>query len=401
MSTLLLKPLLFFTVFTVIISANSINTNSSHFGDNNSVPLPTVVKYVTPYGTGNHSDSSWTNAYSIQDLKHRLASNTTFYFADSTFLVDSIVVNNFTNISFIGKGKDKTILEGIDVGNVESIINWSIKCFDILNSSNTTIKDLQIRRFRRWGIRVGSTSNNFLGHNLYIDSCGWTAETGEVMLSPCAVKLFGDFGHLGQSQIMQSGWDGMQVAGYGVLLDSSTIYWTGRDDPGAIHQGDGIHMFKNPNVSYIIDGVQIGKAGRLIGKNCVINTVEAKKSGIEAGFIDPSVEKPLVQVYNSRITGGKGIGITQSADPLYGGFYSTIENCTIEALDPLRRPLRIGFYDTGTPGVINNNILICHPGFNPLLCPVGEYDTDPNAVNYGLNTWKIGDRMAGSILCRS
>ncbi|MBK6914486.1 MAG: hypothetical protein IPH11_12875 [Ignavibacteriales bacterium] len=34
--------------------------------------------------------------------------------------------------------------------------------------------------------------------------------------------------------------------------------------------------------------------------------------------------------------------------------------------------------------------MICHPDFNPDLCPVGEYDTAPTAVKYGTNTWKIG-----------
>lgn len=155
---------------------------------------PNIAKYVTSHGASDHSGDSWGNAYSFLEMKGRLASNTDFYLADSTFLVDVLEVNGFTNISFIGQGKDKTILEGIDVSEAENISEWSLWCFDILNSLNITVKNLQIRRFRRWGIRVGSTSSNFFGYNLYIDSCGWTSQIGEVMLSPCAVKLFGDNG---------------------------------------------------------------------------------------------------------------------------------------------------------------------------------------------------------------
>lgn len=108
-----------------------------------------IAKYVTPYGAGDHSGDSWSNAYSFQEMKGRLASNTDFYLADSTFLVDVLEVNGFTNISFIGQGTDKTILEGIDVSEAENISEWSLWCFDILNSPNITVKNLQIRRFRR------------------------------------------------------------------------------------------------------------------------------------------------------------------------------------------------------------------------------------------------------------
>ena len=323
-------------------------------------------------------------------MKGKLVSNTTYYLVDSTFLVDSLVITNLHHISFIGKGRDKTILEGVDVSQADQVIYWSKKCFDLVNADNLVIKDLQIRRFRRFGLKAGSTSSYFLRHNLYLDSCGWTAEIGEVLLFPSAVKLFGDNGHLGQTQIMESGWDGMQVAGYNVLFDSSTIYWTGKDIPAADHQGDGIQVFKNPDISYTVNNVVIWKSGRLIVKNCTINTVEPKKSGIEAGYIAPNVEKPLVQTYDSYIAGGKGIGITQSNDLLIGEFYTDVQNCTIVNLDPTRRPLRIEFYDSGTLRIIKDNILICYPGFNPLLCPVGEYDTDPDAVIYGSNRWMIG-----------
>ena len=352
---------------------------------------PNIAKYVTPHGAGDHSGDSWSDAYSFQEMKGRLASNTDFYLADSTFLVDVLEVNGFTNISFIGQGTDKTILEGIDVSEAENISEWSLWCFDILNSPNITVKNLQIRRFRRWGIRVGSTSSNFFGYNLYIDSCGWTSQIGEVMLSPCAVKLFGDNGHIGQTQIMNSGWDGMQVAGYNVLFDSSTIYWTGKDDPGAIHQGDGIHVFHNPDITFTVDNVILKKAGRLIVRDCVIDTVEAKKSGIEAGYLGEETEKPMIQVYDSYITGGKGIGVTQNANPVGGAFYSTIENSTIVNLEVNRYPLRIENWDAGTPGKIKNNILLCPVNYPDNQCPVGECNTLTDDVTYENNRWKKGD----------
>lgn len=323
-------------------------------------------------------------------MKGKLVSNTTYYLVDSTFLVDSLVITNLHHISFIGKGRDKTILEGVDVSQADLVIYWSNKCFDLVNADNLVIKDLQIRRFRRFGLKAGSTSSYFLRHNLYLDSCGWTAEIGEVLLFPSAVKLFGDNGHLGQTQIMESGWDGMQVAGYNVLFDSSTIYWTGKDIPAADHQGDGIQVFKNPDISYTVNNVMIWKSGRLIVKNCTINTVEPKKSGIEAGYIAPNVEKPLVQTYDSYIAGGKGIGITQSNDLISGDFYTDIQRCTIVNLVFDRWPLRIENYDSGTPGKIKDNLCLC-PSNYPQDCPAGECNTLLNSVDYVNNQWKIGD----------
>jgi hypothetical protein len=319
------------------------------------------------------------------------ASSTIYYLADSVFFVDSIIISNFNHLSFIGQGPDVTILEGIDTSKIEDTSNWSKKCFDLVNADNLVVKDLQIRRFRRFGLKAGSTSSNFLGHNLYIDSCGWTAEIGEVLLFPSAVKLFGDNGHLGQTQIMESGWDGMQVAGYNVLFDSSTIYWTGKDIPAADHQGDGIQVFKNPDISYTVNNVMIWKSGRLIVKNCTINTVEQKKSGIEAGYIAPNVEKPLVQAYDSYIAGGKGIGITQSNDLISGEFYTDIRRCTIVNLDFLRYPIRVENYDSGTPGKIKDNLCLCPANYPDGQCPAGECNTLPNSVDYDHNKWKIGD----------
>lgn len=190
---------------------------------------------------------------------------------------------------------------------------------------------------------------------------------------------------------MNSGWDGMQVAGYNVLFDSSTIYWTGKDDPGAIHQGEGIHVFHNPDITFTVDNVILKKAGRLIVRDCVIDTVEAKKSGIEAGYLGEETEKPMIQVYNSNITGGKGIGITQNANPVGGAFYSTIENSTIVNLEVNRYPLRIENWDAGTPGKIKNNILLCPVNYPDNQCPVGECNTIPNSVTYENNRWKKGD----------
>jgi len=326
-------------------------------------------------------------------MKGKLVSNTSYYLVDSTFLVDSLVITNLHHISFIGKGKDKTNLEGVDVSQADQVIYWSLKCFDLVNADNLVIKDLQIRRFRRFGLKAGSTSSNFLGHNLYIDSCGWTAEIGEVLLFPSAVKLFGDNGHLGQTQIMESGWDGMQIAGYNVLFDSSTIYWTGKDIPAADHQGDGIQVFKNPDISYTVNNVRIWKSGRLIVKNCNINTVEPKKSGIEAGYIAPNVDKPLVQAYDSYIAGGKGIGITQSNDLISGEFYTDIQRCTIVNLVFDRWPLRIENWDAGTPGKIDNNMFLCPYNYPTGRWPVYECSTEEDAVTYGSNRWKIGNDL--------
>gem|GEM_PF-4941586 len=41
MKVLLVRSFQFFAVITLFIAASSINTNSSRFGDNNSVPPPT------------------------------------------------------------------------------------------------------------------------------------------------------------------------------------------------------------------------------------------------------------------------------------------------------------------------------------------------------------------------
>ncbi|MBK7377895.1 MAG: right-handed parallel beta-helix repeat-containing protein [Ignavibacteriales bacterium] len=400
MKDLLIRSVLFFAVIALFIAANYNNTNSNLLGDNNSVPPPPIAKYVTPHGAGDYSGSSWTNAYSIEDLKHRLASFTSFYFTDSTYLIDSFVVRNFVNISFIGKSKANTIFEGILPEDKEDTSNWSMRCFELVNTNFCVIKDLQIRRFRAYGIKTDSYSNYFTGDNIYVDSCGWAAWGNSPYGSPlpiqmnpfpAGIKLFGDYGTLRNSTVQRTGWDGVQVAGYNVLIESSSIDSTGIDLPGAEHQGDWIHVFRNPDIYYEQEnGLRIYKAGRLTVNNCYINTNSQKKSGIEAGFIEGAVEKPRLRAYNSYIAGGKGIGITQSNDLTNGEFYSDVQNCTIVSLDPTRRPLRIEFYDTGTNGLINNNIMICHPDFNPDLCPVGEYDTAPTAVKYGTNTWKIG-----------
>ncbi|MBK6914614.1 MAG: hypothetical protein IPH11_13555 [Ignavibacteriales bacterium] len=142
-------------------------------GDNNSVP-PNVAKYVTPHGTGDHSGSGWSNAYSFKDMKGKLASNTSYFLVDSAFLVDSIIVKDLVNISFIGKSKSKTILEGISSADREDTLSWSLKCFDLDNVDFAVIKDLQIRRFRWFGIK-GFFPKQFSWYNLYVDSCGWAA----------------------------------------------------------------------------------------------------------------------------------------------------------------------------------------------------------------------------------
>jgi len=49
MKDLFIRSFLFFAVIALFAAASSINTNSSHFGDNNSVPPPNVAKYVTPH----------------------------------------------------------------------------------------------------------------------------------------------------------------------------------------------------------------------------------------------------------------------------------------------------------------------------------------------------------------
>jgi len=125
-------------------------------------PPPPIAKYVTPHGTGDHSGSSWSNAYSLQDMIDGLASNTTYNFIDSTFVVDSIFISNLSGLSFIGKGINKTILQGQSNPFDDDPFLWSIKGFDLENADNITIKDMQIRRFRGFGIRVDAASSNFL-----------------------------------------------------------------------------------------------------------------------------------------------------------------------------------------------------------------------------------------------
>jgi hypothetical protein len=210
--------------------------------------------------------------------------------------------------------------------------------------------------------------------------------------SPAGIKLFGDYGTLRNSTVQRTGWDGVQVAGYNVLIESSSIDSTGIDIPGAEHQGDGIHVFRNPDIYYTdLDGQRIYKAGRLTVNLCYINTGFPKKSGIEAGFIEGDVEKPMLRAYNSYIAGGKGIGITQNANPLYGPFYSDVQNCTIVNLAFDHWPLRIENYDSGTPGKIKDNIFLCPANYPTGRCPVAECNTIPGSVTYESNRWKVGD----------
>ncbi|MBK7379451.1 MAG: hypothetical protein IPJ03_10670 [Ignavibacteriales bacterium] len=175
-----------------------------------------------------------------------------------------------------------------------------------------------------------------------------------------------------------------------IAASSINTYSNSVDEPGATYQGDGIHIFRNPDISYNVNGQTIHKAGRLTVNECYINTAHPKKSGIEAGYKDPQTEKPLLRAYNSYIAGGKGIGITQSNNLIIGEFYSDVQNCTIVNLLYNRWPLRIENWDAGTPGVIKNNIFLCPIDyFNN--CPVGECNTLPGSVKYKGNTWKIGD----------
>lgn len=366
-------------------------------------PPPNIAKYVTPHGAGSHSGSSWSNAYSIEDFKMNAASNTNYYFSASVFYTSDINLNNLNNSALIGSvlgTPEIPTTTFVGGGEISDTLNWSLKCIDLTNSFNITIKNIYIKKYRWFGLRVNSTSGGFIGDNISTDTCGWAAWGAPIgpphqeILSPGGIKLFGDNGILRNSNIRNSGWGGVQVAGYNVLIESTVIDSTGIDEPGAVHQGDGVHVFGNPDIVYVINGKHIRKAGRLTVNSCNINTGKPKKSGIEAGYIEPEedveVEKPLLRAFNSSISGGKGIGITQESNPPFLPFYSTVENCTIVSLHPTRRPLIIEFYDPDSAGVVNNNIMICDSLFNPILCPVGEYDTDPDAVNYGLNKWKIG-----------
>ncbi|MBK7377893.1 MAG: hypothetical protein IPJ03_02635 [Ignavibacteriales bacterium] len=371
-------------------------------------PPPPIAKYVTPHGTGDHSGSSWSNAYSFNNMQDNLASNTTYNLIDSTFIVDSIFISNLSGLSFIGKGKTKTILQWQSNPFDDDPYLWSIKGFDLENADNITIKDLQIRKFRGFGIRVDAASSYFFCYNNYIDSCGWDAFEGgeQVIKSPCAVKLFGDNGHIGQTQIMNSGWDGMQIAGYRTTVDSSIIYSTGEDEPDANHQGDGVHMFQNPDSSYWVpygeDSIEVYKTGQARFVACDINTVVDRKSGIEGGWdsiyydqdsIPYLLEKPLVQVTNSTVIGGKGIGITQDDHPRVGHFSTKIENCKIGSLNPIHPTARIDWADaltSPTTAWIKNNTFYSPEGYGP-DCPVLEYYTDSTAVLYLNNKWRLNN----------
>lgn len=337
-------------------------------------------------------------------MKANIASNTIYLLADSIFAVDTILVSNVNTISFVGKGKNQTFLEGI-AGNLSAdTLNWNIMCFDLQNADNIQIKNLQIRRYRGFGIRADAYSSYFYASDVYLDSCGWYA-WGEgaypeppvmEIRSPGGIKLLGDFGTLRKSFVINSGWDGVQVGGHEVLIDSTNIIGTGRDTAGAKHQGDGIHLFRNPDVFYLIDGDTLWKSGYATVRKCSINTVEIKKSGIEAGYIDSDTQKPLLKVSDSYIAGGKGIGITQDANPYESSFFTTVENCTIVNLMFDHYPIRIEFYDDGTDGQIEGNVCLCPANYPDGQCPVGEFDTDPNAVNYERNKWKIGAALQDS-----
>lgn len=183
-----------------------------------------------------------------------------------------------------------------------------------------------------------------------------------------------------------------------IAASSINTYSNSVDEPGAKYQGDGIHIFRNPDISYNVNGQTIHKAGRLTVNECYINTGYPKKSGIEAGYKDLQTEKPLLRAYNSYIAGGKGIGITQSNDLTNGEFYSDVQNCTIVNLVIDRWPLRIENWDSGTNGKIKNNIFLCPANYPIGQCPVGECNTLPLAVTYEGNRWKKGNDWQ-SIFC--
>ncbi|MBK6914496.1 MAG: hypothetical protein IPH11_12925 [Ignavibacteriales bacterium] len=216
---------------------------------------------------------------------------------------------------------------------------------------------------------------------------------------------------------MNSGWDGMQIAGYRTTVDSSIIYSTGEDEPDANHQGDGVHMFQNPDSSYWVpygeDSIRVWKTGQARFVACDINTVVDRKSGIESGWdsiyydqnnVAYKLEKPLVQVTNSTVIGGKGIGITQDDHPRVGHFSTKIENCKIGSLDPSKPTFRIDWADaltTPTTAWIKNNTFYSPEGYNPFPeiddCPVAEYYTDTTAVLYFNNKWRVGN--VDSVFC--
>lgn len=406
MKNLIARSFLFCSVVYLFIAASSINSNTNSLGDNNKVP-PNVAKYVTPHGAGSHSGNSWSNAYTLQEMIDHFSSNTNYNFIDSTFIVDSIPISGLSNIFFIGQGIDKTIIQGQSNPLNNDPFLWSIIGFDLDNADNITIKNLQIRKFRGFGIRVDAASSNFFAYNDSIDLCGWAAieDTSVIIKSPCGVKLYGDDATFRKSYITNSGWDGMQIAGYGTLVDSSIIYWRGKDQPDALHQGDGVHMFRNPDSSYYVhinetDSIEVWKTGQARFVYCNINTIETKKSGIEGGWdsvyytsdsTEYYVEKPLVQVKDCIIVGGKGIGITQDAHPRIGNFSSKIENSKIKSLNPIHPTARIDWADPMLFSWIKNNTFYSPENYGP-DCPVLEYDTDSTAVLYQNNSWiKDGD----------
>ena len=405
MKDVIIRSVLFFSAAYCFLAASAIDTNS--LGDNR-VPS-NVAKYVTPHGAGSHSGNSWSNAYTLQEMIDHFSSNTNYNLIDSTFIADSIPISGLSNIFFIGQGIDKTIIQGQSNPLNNDPFLWSIIGFDLDDADNITIKNIQIRKFRGFGIRVDAASSNFFAYNDSIDLCGWAAieDTTVIIRSPSGVKLYGDDATFRKSYITNSGWDGMQIAGYRTLVDSSIIYWTGKDEPDAQYQGDGVHMFRNPDSSYWVpyygDSIEVWKTGQATFRACNINTVEAKKSGIEGGwdsiYYTPNntpykLEKPLVQVINSTVAGGKGIGITQDDHPRVGNFYSKVENCKIGSLDPSKPTFRIDWADaltSPTTAWIKNNTFYSPDGYGP-DCPVLEYDTDSTAVLYQNNNWiKGGD----------
>ena len=410
MKDVFIRSVVFFSAAYFFLAASAINTNYNSFGDNNRVP-PNVAKYVTPHGAGSHSGSSWSNAYTLQEMIDHFSSNTNYNLIDSTFVADNIPISGLSNISFLGKGKTKTIIQGQTNPLNPDPLLWSIERFDLVNADNITIKDIQIRKFRGFGIRVDAASSNFFAYNDSIDLCGWAAieDTSVIIRSPCGVKLFGDDATFRKSYITNSGWDGMQIAGYGTLVDSSIIYWTGKDEPDAQYQGDGVHMFRNPDSSYYVhinetDSIEVWKTGQARFVYCNINTVETKKSGIEGGWdsvyytsdsIEYYLEKPLVQVKDCIIIGGKGIGITQDANPRIGNFSSKIEDSKIKSLDPSKPTCRLDWAEAltlSTSAWIKNNTFYSPADYNPqgINCPVAEYYTDSTAVLYINNHWKLG-----------
>jgi len=258
---------------------------------------------------------------------------------------------------------------------------------------------MQIRRFRGFGIRVDAASSYFYAYNDSIVNCGWAVVENDTLkiAAPSAVKLLGDDGSFSNSYIMYSGWDGMQVAGYRIDIISTTIYATGQDSD-AVNQGDGIGAVVNPDSFYYIhtsqtDSVKQFKSGQFSVMNCSINTVKNIKSGIEAGVKDSSKhsEKPLVRVISSTVIGGKGLGITQDANPRIGHFYSKVIDSKIKSLDQERPTCRVSEADPMLFSWIKNNTFYSPENYGP-DCPVLEFDTDSTAVLYQNNSWiKDGD----------